>query len=89
MQAYLDWSDRLMITLETAIVGLFSFSIVLLILSFFKKDKYKDLETQIENLTMTFMQENYQLKKKMKVLEEELLGNESYTVPLREKNTGE
>jgi len=31
------------------------------------------------------MQENYQLKKKMKVLEEELLGNENFTVPLNER----
>lgn len=69
-----------MITLETAIIGLFSFSIVLLVLSFFKKDKYKELENQIENLTMTVMQENYQIKKKMKVLEEELLGNDSYPI---------
>ncbi|HHW36933.1 MAG TPA: hypothetical protein GXX18_06815 [Bacillales bacterium] len=74
-----------MISLESAIIGLFSFSIVLLVLSFFKKDKYKELENQVENLTMIVMQENYQLKKKMKVLEEELLGNESYTVPLSER----
>ncbi|WP_017755789.1 hypothetical protein [Calidifontibacillus oryziterrae] len=74
-----------MISLETAIIGLFSFSIVLLVLSFFQKDKYKELESQIETLTMTVMQENYQLKKKMKVLEEELLVNENYTVPLSEK----
>lgn len=78
-----------MITLETAIIGLFSFSIVLLVLSFFKKDKYKELESQIETLTMTVMQENYQLKKKMKVLEEELLGNDSFTVPLNEKMSRE
>lgn len=74
-----------MITLESAIIGLFSFSIVLLILSFLRKDKYKELENQIENLTMIVMQENYQLKKKMKVLEEELLGNESFTVPINER----
>ncbi|WP_102345585.1 hypothetical protein [Bacillus sp. Marseille-P3661] len=78
-----------MITLETAIIGLFSFSIVLLVLSFLKKDKYKDLEVQIENLTMTVMQENYLLKKKMKVLEEELLGNEHYTVPISQRNHNE
>ena len=74
-----------MITLDMALIGLFSFSIVLLTLSFFQKDKYKELENQVENLTMIVMQENYQLKKKMKVLEEELLGNESYTVPLNER----
>ncbi|HHY73011.1 MAG TPA: hypothetical protein GX497_07280 [Bacillus bacterium] len=74
-----------MITLDMTIIGLFSISIILFILSFLKKDKYKELESQVENLTMTVMQENYQLKKKMKVLEEELLGNESYTIPLNEK----
>ncbi len=81
----MNWGDQLMISVESAIIGLFSFSIVLLVLSFFKKDKYKELENQVENLTMIVMQENYQLKKKMKVLEEELLGNESYTVPLNER----
>ncbi|WP_458412488.1 hypothetical protein ACNQFZ_16955 [Schinkia sp. CFF1] len=75
-----------MLTIETAIIGLFSFSIVLLILSFFKKDKYKELENQIENLTMVVMQENYQMKKKLKILEEELLGNENFTTPLNERS---
>lgn len=74
-----------MISMETAIIGLFSFSIVLLVLSFFIGNKYKDLEAQVENLTMIVMKENYQLKKKMKVLEEELLQDDSYTTPLNER----
>ncbi|NSL50332.1 hypothetical protein [Calidifontibacillus erzurumensis] len=74
-----------MISIETALICLFSFSIVLFVLSFFQKDKFKELETQIDNLSLMVMQENYQLKKKMKVLEEELLGNENFTVPLNER----
>ncbi|WP_246945892.1 hypothetical protein [Bacillus pinisoli] len=55
------------------LIGLFSFSILLFILSLFKRDKVKDLEEQVEQLSLTIMQENYQMKKRIKILEEELL----------------
>ncbi|WP_226583043.1 hypothetical protein [Halobacillus litoralis] len=48
-------------------------AIVLFILSFFLKDRIKEVENQVEQLNITMMQSDYQLKKKMKVLEEELL----------------
>ncbi|RFU61888.1 hypothetical protein [Bacillus sp. V59.32b] len=52
---------------------LLSIAIVLLILSFFKKDPVKKLQEELEELTLTHMQDVYQLKKKIKILEEELL----------------
>jgi hypothetical protein len=55
------------------LIGLFSFATLLLCLSFFKRDRVKDLEEQLEQLSLTMMQENYQMKKRIKILEEELL----------------
>ncbi|MCT8139725.1 hypothetical protein H1D32_19655 [Anaerobacillus sp. CMMVII] len=48
-------------------------SIILFTISFVKKDRNKEVEKQIENFSITLMQEIYQLKKKIKVLEEEIL----------------
>lgn len=59
--------------MEYTIIALFSLSILLFIVSFVKKDRNKEVETQIENFSITLMQEIYQLKKKIKVLEEEIL----------------
>ena len=61
------------IQMETSIIILFSISIILFILSFSKKDQTKELEKQIDTFSMNFMQELYQLKKKIRILEEELL----------------
>lgn len=58
---------------QTLIITLLSISITLLIISFLKKDRNKAIEKQIENFSITLMQEIYQLKKKIKVLEEEIL----------------
>ncbi|MFZ3588155.1 hypothetical protein ACOI1C_02525 [Bacillus sp. DJP31] len=59
--------------MEFVIIGLFSFAILLLILSFFKRDKVKDLEEQLEQLSLMTIQESYQMNKRIKILEEELL----------------
>ncbi|WP_394217831.1 hypothetical protein [Halobacillus trueperi] len=56
-------------TLATVALGLF-------VLSFFMNDRMRELENQVEQVNMTMMQSNYQLKKKMKVLEEELLAED-------------
>ncbi|WP_078552825.1 hypothetical protein [Bacillus alkalicellulosilyticus] len=65
--------------MEYIIIGLFLVSLILFILSFFQKDRTKDLENQVENFSITLMQEIYQLKKKIKIVEEELLiGSDSY-----------
>jgi uncharacterized protein YoxC len=48
-------------------------AIALFILSFFVNDRFEKIESDIEQLSISTMQETYQLKKKVKVLEEELL----------------
>ncbi|MFP7493631.1 hypothetical protein SFC66_07595 [Terribacillus saccharophilus] len=47
--------------------------IILWIFSFFMQDKFKQMDQQIEQLTLSTMQETYTLNKKVKILEEELL----------------
>jgi hypothetical protein len=48
-------------------------AILLLVLSFFKKDRVAKVEEELEQLALAHMQDVYQLKKKIKILEEELL----------------
>lgn len=50
-------------------------AVILFVLSFFMKDKIEDLENQVEQLSLSTMQDTYQLKKKIKVLEEEILSD--------------
>lgn len=52
---------------------LFLIAIVLFILSFFIKDPYKELREELDQFSMQQLQEIYQIKKKVKILEEELL----------------
>ncbi|MBM7097046.1 MULTISPECIES: hypothetical protein [Alteribacter] len=60
------------------VITMFSVSAILFILSFTRKDPAKDVEKQLENFSITLMQEMYQLKKKMKTIEEEfVIGNEA------------
>lgn len=59
--------------MEYAIIGLIGFSCLLLLLSFSRKDMVHTLENQVEQLSIQMLQETYQLKKRMKILEEELL----------------
>jgi len=54
-------------------ITLISVSIVLIILSFFMNDKLTELEGQLEQFSISTMQDTYQMKKKIKILEEELL----------------
>ncbi|GAA0482443.1 hypothetical protein GCM10008986_04140 [Salinibacillus aidingensis] len=62
-----------------ALITLGAVSLVLFILSFFTNDKIKDLEDQIEDISITSLQESYRLKNKIKVLEEELLTDSAFT----------
>ncbi|MGG4013545.1 helix-turn-helix domain-containing protein [Bacillus smithii] len=66
------------------ILGLLAASLLLFILSFFMKSRFKTMEQQLEELSLQFLQENYQVKKKLKVLEEELLMGDPYS---EEKNS--
>ncbi|MFE0504843.1 hypothetical protein ACWF7H_04610 [Peribacillus butanolivorans] len=59
--------------MEALIILLFSLAIVILMISFFKQDKVAKLEEDLEQMTLTYMQDIYQLKKKVKILEEEFV----------------
>ncbi|MGF2617085.1 hypothetical protein FZC84_04450 [Rossellomorea vietnamensis] len=58
------------------IISLLSLSTLLFIVSFFQKDRYTTMEKDMEELSMNFLQENYTMKKRLKILEEELLMDE-------------
>lgn len=73
--------------METLIILLFSLAIVLLIISFFGKDKVAKLEEDLEQMTLTYMQDIYQLKKKVKILEEEFVIQDAPVPPVKDKST--
>lgn len=73
--------------METLIVLLFSLAIVLLIISFFGKDKVAKLEEDLEQMTLTYMQDIYQLKKKVKILEEEFVIQDDPVPPVKDQST--
>lgn len=64
------------------LLGLLAFSILLLIVALLAKDPIKSLREEVDQLSMQQLQELYQIKKKLKVLEEELLVSESDMTPL-------
>lgn len=51
-------------------------AVVLLVLSFFMNDKFDEIESQLEQHSISTMQDTYQIKKKIKILEEELLSED-------------
>lgn len=55
------------------LITLIAVAIVLFILSFFMNDKFADLQNQFEQFSLATIQDTYQIKKKLKVLEEELI----------------
>ncbi len=59
--------------MEIVMLALFLFAIILLVISLLKKGKVAKLEEELEQVTLTNMQDIYQLKKKVSILEEELL----------------
>ncbi|MBA2173591.1 hypothetical protein H0266_01650 [Halobacillus locisalis] len=73
------------------LITLSSVSIVLYILSFFMNNRMKELEEQLEQVSMEMMQSNYQTSQKLKVLEEELLAEDLTGEILKnqEKTTGQ
>ncbi|WP_232310418.1 hypothetical protein [Mesobacillus selenatarsenatis] len=52
------------------------------------KDPYKELREEIDQLTIQQIQDLYQIKKKLKVLEEELLVNDTTLEKQSSFNTG-
>jgi hypothetical protein len=73
--------------METLIILLFSLAIVLLIISFFGKDKVTKLEEDLEQMTLTYKQDIYQLKMKVKILEEEFVIQDDIVPPVKDKST--
>ncbi|MDN4074758.1 hypothetical protein [Fictibacillus terranigra] len=61
--------------MEIIIFSLLALGIILLAVSF-RKDKSNNLEVQLENFSIQLMKEMYQVKKKLKVLEDEMMINE-------------
>ncbi|MGM8214117.1 hypothetical protein ACLIA0_00930 [Bacillaceae bacterium W0354] len=55
------------------IITLLVIGIILFIISFFINNRFDELEQQIEQLSISTLQDRYILKNKIKVLEEELL----------------
>lgn len=51
-------------------ITIIAIAIVLFIMSFFVDDKIKKLEDQFEQFSITTMQDTYQLKRKVKDIEE-------------------
>ena len=68
------------------IVSLIGIAIVLFIVSFFADDKVTKLEEQFEQFSITTMQDTYQLKKRIKILEEEILSSNISQKPNNEQN---
>lgn len=58
------------------IISLLVFAILLLVLSFFKADRVSDLERNIEEMSLQHVQDFFQLKRQVRILEEELLISE-------------
>lgn len=55
------------------LITLIVIAIVLIVVSFFANDQFSELEKQLEQFSISTMQDTYQMKKKIKILEEELL----------------
>lgn len=65
--------------MDIAILILLCASTLLFILSFFQKNHTKKLEKEVEELTMTLFKENQNMKKRISILEEELLMEKGFT----------
>lgn len=63
--------------MEIVLISLFFMAIMLLIISLLRKDKKAKIEEELEQVTLTNMQDIYQLKKKVSILEEELMIQEN------------
>jgi hypothetical protein len=70
------------------IIILFIISIVLIGFSFLQRDNVKELEQELDHLQLSAMQEIYKLKKKMKLVEEELLQSDT-PLKVETKNVSE
>ncbi|MGM9929695.1 MAG: hypothetical protein ACI35P_17290 [Bacillus sp. (in: firmicutes)] len=69
--------------MEVLIIILLLIAIVLFLLSFVKKDRISNVENTIDELSLQHVQDIYQLKKRIRVLEEELLTLDSLNEPVQ------
>jgi len=63
------WGDDM----DILIIALISISVLLFIISFFMNDPVKVVKEELDQLSIQMLQDTYQLKKKVRILEEELL----------------
>jgi hypothetical protein len=61
--------------------------IILIIVSFFVKDSVKKMETEMEDLSFTLYQETSALKRRLKIVEEELLIETTKITPPAKQKT--
>ncbi|MCU9613882.1 hypothetical protein OEV98_09950 [Caldibacillus lycopersici] len=59
--------------MESILFILFGVGIILFILSFFLPNRTKEIKNELEQLSLQLFQETYQIKRRLKILEEELL----------------
>ncbi|MFA8437680.1 hypothetical protein [Pueribacillus sp. YX66] len=71
--------------MELTIILLLIASVLILIYSFLKKDPVKDVEKQLENFSISLMQEILKLKNKVTVMEEELMLPDSQSNKMESK----
>lgn len=72
-----------------ALATLLIIAVILFIMSFFMNDKFKELEEQFEQFSISTMQDTYQMKKKIKILEEELLTDLTVSPAARASSSGQ
>ncbi|WP_010650880.1 hypothetical protein [Oceanobacillus massiliensis] len=65
-----------------AIIAVIIVAVVLFVLSYFMNDRFEELENKLEQFSITTMQDTYQMKKKINILEEELMPSEELTKDL-------
>lgn len=66
-------------------VILMSAGIIIILISFFTGNSKKRTEKELEELSMSFYQENNQLKRRLKVIEEELMLSQKSMTPTTSK----
>ena len=65
---------------EILIIILLCIAILLFLVSFLKKDSLTNIENTIDELSLQHVQDVYQLKKRIRILEEELLSVDNWDV---------
>ncbi len=85
-KAYALWPDsyqsskyfEVFVLMGIIIILLLGFSLLLFLVSFFQKDPYKELKEEVDQLTLQHVQELYQMKQRLRILEEELLVSDDH-----------